>query len=419
MALVGGVDGSAILPVRDVARWKRAIHNHASLEQFLSATALADGIHVIAYCGVFLELNLHRRNSKAMLVFFNAALAARTSEVKLPVFSGAKAQEATDANVLMVSDPVLYLDGDIRLGWYAGAAGMPLQVDLARVLQHIQKVLEIERVVLYGASGGGFAALFYAPFLQNSIAVPCNPQTNLLIYSRGILANYLSVAYGYQAAPSKFDAAEIEGKPVLKIGSDHVKNTRVLYLQNALDDRHYKRDFLPFLESYGLTRGKGLVEAHSASLVSVCGESWGEGHRGPPAAFIYSLLHSLTREDGWDNIGQYVPELYELTASRLRQVSLFLDQEGFHAQAWLLEPLGMENIDLKLYRDDDEVESLAVAHGEIGRFTHVPVRGVYRVAAQIPCKAPSQGSWWKGRVFDLFRRKQAIQEIRSRVVVVD
>lgn len=406
--------------MRDLARWNRPVHAHASLDDFLAKKSLADGIHVIAYCGVFLELNLHRRKSKAMLVFFNAALSARTPEVKLPVFSGAKAQEATDANILMVSDPALYLDCDIRLGWYAGAAQMPLQTDLVRVLQHIQIVLEIERVVLYGASGGGFAALFYAPFLKNSIAVPCNPQTNLLIYSPGILSKYLSIAYGYKAAPSKFDEAEIKVKPVVKIEADHIKDTRVLYLQNVLDDQHYMRDFLPFLESHGMTRGKSLLEMHSEYFISVCGGNWGEGHRGPPAAFIYSLLHRLTREGGWDNIRRYIPDLYDRTASRLRQVSLYLDKKGsFQAQAWLLEPLGAENIALKLYRDDAEVELITVVHGEIGRFSYVPAKGVYRVAAQFPVEAPAQVAWWKARVFGLFGRRSAIQEINSRVVVVD
>ena len=75
---------SAIGSMRDLARWNRPVHAYASLDVFLATRFLVDGIHVIAYCGVFLELNLHRRNSKAMLVFFNAALAARRVAVQHP-----------------------------------------------------------------------------------------------------------------------------------------------------------------------------------------------------------------------------------------------------------------------------------------------------------------------------------------------
>ncbi len=404
--------------MRDLSGWNRPVHDYVGLDEFFSTQSLADGIHAISYCGVFLELNLHRRPSKAMVVFFNAALASRTPEVKLPVFSGAKALETTDACILMVSDPGLYLDKEIRLAWYAGAKGMQLQADLAKVLQHVQHVLAIERIVLYGASGGGFAALFYAPFLNNAIAMPCNPQISLLSYSSGILSRFLKVAYGYKGAPSAFENAEILDKPIVRIPADHTRGIRVLYLQNALDERHFKRDFLPFLQGYGFTRGKGLMEVHSERLISVCGENWGEGHRAPSAEFVYALLHSLTGKDGWERLPEIIPELYARTANRFRQVALRFDEAGFHAQAWLHDQSTIDSITLKLYRGSVEVETIHVANGELGRFSCAPLKGHYCVAARMARNASVENKSWGKRLLDMIRSKPVFDEMKSRVVVV-
>lgn len=410
---------SRIEAIRDLERWNRSVHAHASLDDFLATRTLADGIHAIAYCGVYLELNLHRRPSKAMMIFFSAALASRTAEVKLPVFSGASALKATDANVLMVSDPGLYLDDTIRLAWYAGAAGMPLQADLGRVLRHVQEVLSIERAVLFGASGGGYAALVFAPFLRNAVAVPCNPQIDLLAYSRGLLSKYLKTAFGYQGAPSRFESAPISDKPVMKLRAAALGSTRILYLQNALDRRHCERDFLPFLKDFGFDRGNGLIEIHSERLVSVCSDRWGEGHRAPPGGFVYPLLHSLTTADGWRRLSDIVPDIHARTTNPFRQVTLAFDEDGFSACASFYEDFTGRFAILTLLRNGVEVEELRATDGELCRFTAKPASGRYCVAAKLERDSTALPISWKNRITRLFGSDSARDEMRSRMVVVE
>lgn len=414
--MVNAVDTNNAM--RDLSKWNRPIYSYASLEEFLTTQSLLDGIHAISYCGVFIELNLYCRPSKAMLIFFNAALASRVDDVKLPVFSGVKALDTTDVSILMVSDPGLYLDGNIRLAWYAGATGIPLQKDLPQVLQHVQHVLAIDRPVLYGASGGGFAALFYAPFLNNAIAVPCNPQINLLTYSSSILSFFLQKAFGYRGNPATFETATVPDKPVLRITADHLSGTRILYLQNALDKRHLERDCLPFLQCFGIQRGTDLLEIHSQHLVSICGQDWGEGHRAPPAAFVYALLQRLTQNGGWDQLSAFVPDLYERTANRLRQVALRVDEQGFQAQAWLHEQSIHAPITLKLFKGAIEVESIHVASGKPVRFAYPPVQGHYRVMARTPRFFLAADESWIKRLLDRMRFKQSFDEMQSRVVVI-
>lgn len=405
--------------MHDLRSWNRPIHYHGSLDNFCTTLSLQDGIHVIAYCGVFLEINLYRRSSRAMLVFFNAALASRNSEVKLPAFSGTGAPDATDACVLLVSDPVLYLDKEIRLSWYAGALGMHLQVDLARVLQHIQHLLNINKVILYGASGGGFAALFYAPFLKNAIAVPCNPQINMLRYSKGLVSKFLQIAFKYKDDPTTFERAKIQNKPTMNITVEHMRGTRVLYLQNALDKRHFNRDFLPYLQAHGFSRSKELVEVHSSHLISVCGEHWGEGHRAPPAKFVYSILHNLTSNDGWDKISSIIPKIYKLTANRFRQVLLRIDGDSFYAQAWLHTPQSGDIITVALYRNSEKIETIQIVDSEIGQFSSKIIKGTYRATAQID-KHFSIGNMrnWRIGLMNLFRQTKVFDEIRSQIIVV-
>lgn len=410
---------SKIEAMRDLGRWKRPVHAHASLDDFLAKRTLADGIHAIAYCGVYLEINLHRRPSQAMLVFFNAALASRTPEVKLPVFSGASALNETDANVLMVSDPGLYLDDKIRLAWYAGAANMPLQADLGRVLRHVQDVLAIKRTVIYGASGGGFAALFYAPFLRDAVAVPCNPQIDLLAYSRGLVAKYLECAFGYQGKPSAFESAAIPDKPVMRLRASHMGDTRILYLQNVTDRHHVNRDLLPFLKDFGFERAGGLIETHSERLVTVCSDAWGEGHRAAPARFVHPLLHSLTQADGWVRLPELAAELHAKTASPFRQVSLFLEAGSFTASARLQEAFAGRELVLRLFRGADVIEAVEARDGEPCRFATKPTKGHYYVAARLVRDTRASPMSWRNRVLGLFRPEGSCDEMRSRVVVVE
>lgn len=401
--------------MRDLDRWERPVHLHASLADFLATHTLADGIHAIAYCGRYLELNLHRRSSRAMLVFFSAALSARTAETRLPVFSGASALKATDASLLMVNDPGLYLDNEIRLAWYAGAADMPLQADLGRALRHVQDVLSIERPILYGASGGGFAALFYAPFMRNAIAVPCNPQIDLLAYSRHLLSKYLKAAYGYQGHPSAFLNAALPGWPTVKLDAAHMGDTRILYLQNALDKTHLERHFLPFLKHFGIDRSKELIEVHSDRHVSICSDGWGEGHRAAPGNFVYALLHSLTQADGWEKLPEFVPDLHARTTNPIRQVTLSVDKNGFLARITLAESQVDSSITLNLLRGGIEIETLQTQDGEPGRFTTRPTAGHYCVLAKVE-RTPRS---WKERASALLQRRKMHNEMKSRVVVIE
>lgn len=400
--------------MRDLGKWERPVHRHASLADFLATSTLADGIHAIAYCGYYLELNLYRRASRAMLIFFSAALSSRNDHLKLPVFSGASALKATDASVLMVNDPGLYLDGEIRLAWYAGAADMPLQSDLGRVLRHAQEVLSIERMILYGASGGGFAALFYAPFLRNAIAVPCNPQIDLLAYSRHLLSKYLKAAYGYQGAPAAFIDAPLPWRPTVKLDASHLGDTRIVYLQNTLDKTHLERHFLPFLKDFGIDRGKALIEVHSGHQVSICSDGWGEGHRAAPGSFVYPLLHQLTQADGWEKLPEFVPDLHAQTTNPIRQVSLTFDQNGFHVRVSLAGTHAGGALTVSLLREGVEIETLQIRDGEPGQFTSQATAGEY--CAQARVERPPRS--WKERASALLRKKRMYDEMKSRIVLV-
>ena len=76
------------------------------------------------------------------------------------MFTGLNVTRDLDASFVAISDPMLYLDPDLKLAWYAGSAGWNFQAEMKRVLRKIIAVALTADVVFFGGSGGGFASLY-------------------------------------------------------------------------------------------------------------------------------------------------------------------------------------------------------------------------------------------------------------------
>ena len=103
---------------------------------------------------------------------------------------------------LSISDPLMMLPGDHTLAWYLGGENFPLQDLLEELFSKVVKIGGFKRVVFFGSSGGGFAALYYASVLPGSVAVPVHPQTSIQNYYSSHIEHYLNIA-GHHSALMK------------------------------------------------------------------------------------------------------------------------------------------------------------------------------------------------------------------------
>ncbi|SJM53283.1 hypothetical protein [Agrococcus casei] len=249
-----------------------------ALTEFLDTTRTpASGRYDIDYGGLSIPCSWESRGHHTTLVTFSGALTPNITE--LPAFVGWGTTRHLTCNVLMLSDPSLAIDPKLRLGWYAGCTALPrLQAKLTRV---IRRFAARSRVVLFGASGGGFAALEHAPCLPGSLAIVSNPQTDILRYHQDAVEAYFKIAWG--SNPSAASELPLEHEVVTRYSSPVAAD--VIYLQNSSDDFHIENHERPFRDSL-----------HPSNRVHFVRGSFGIGHVGPSKEQFTRMFEAATSE---------------------------------------------------------------------------------------------------------------------------
>jgi hypothetical protein len=269
---------------RDLSLFPDAQHSFSSIDTFMEAP-VPTGIITIDYNGSPLDILNRPSGANTTLVVFHTMLSVNMRT--LPVFSGLGVTRGLPLNVVCVSDPSLLRDDNLRLAWFAGNDQQPLQRDLPGVLRHIFDSHGDPHIAFLGASGGGFAALYYSQQFAGSLAVSLNPQTKIRDFSPEASMDYARACFGARSLDEANDvlAHRVTGdlKHVYR-GGFH--NT-VAYVQNYMDSRHLWRQMTPFLEAVPRSNRMQLLV-----------EDWGLGHVPPPADVTVGILRGAASCDG-------------------------------------------------------------------------------------------------------------------------
>lgn len=268
---------------RNYARYGASTSFFGSVEDFLSTPLLgslpkeAEAVS-IRYGEAFLDLLIEDRGADSTIILFHAAI--DPSKTTLPVFVGRQVVDGIDANLIYVSDPSL--DRGASIGWFTGDESRPYQEDLERCLSHVftglhpdTPVSELgERTIFWGASAGGFAALYYSNRFPKSLAVVSNPQTHIGRYHEPQVTAYLEKCWSGRSLSDTnitFDLVAEYNK-----GFENY----VAYLQNRDDELHYKQHFLPWSQA---------VADHPRQWRLLLGD-WGKGHAPAPTFLLTGIL---------------------------------------------------------------------------------------------------------------------------------
>lgn len=258
--------------VRHVTSERHTVYG--SVAEFLEAPEYTPGVLTVMHGGVPIDVKYDPRGHRTTMVFFHAAISRRFTQ--LPMFPGAGISQSLPVDRIFVTDPSLYINTDLTLGWFAGNRAQPdLQDVITKVLSAL--IPDGRPVVMFGGSGGGFAALHYSARIPNSLAVPMNPQIKIENFAKPLVDAWLQLAWGLDTSHagladvlSETDAgrAYVEGS-----------QSRVWYIQNIGDTRHVKKHFTPFMES--------LPAGHAVSPFLV---NAGPGHVRPPKEVLKEVL---------------------------------------------------------------------------------------------------------------------------------
>ena len=281
---------------RNYARYGTSTTFFDSVEEFLnspmpvSSSEEPEAIS-IRYGAAFMDVLVEDRDADTTVVLFHAAI--DPAMTTLPVFIGRQLVEGVDANVVYVSDPSL--DRGASIGWFTGDESRPFQEDLTSCLTHIftnfHPDVPIEdlgkKAIFFGASAGGFAALYFSRRFPRSLAVVSNPQTHIGRYLEPQVKAFRKKCWSSRKLSETtmtFDLVAEYGK-----GFENF----VAYLQNEDDELHYTQHYLPWSQA---------VAERPQQWRLLLGD-WGEGHAPAPQPLLMGILgYAASLNGDWEQL---------------------------------------------------------------------------------------------------------------------
>lgn len=212
-----------------------------------------DGLFKIELFSYQYDFYLRKKaNSKLLFVFLSGF--ADRKLLTPPVFHRWSWGTEFPGSCLYLSDPSLYRHKDLGLAWYVGDASKDAQYGCIKLIEKIRSTLNIEKknVVLYGSSGGGFAALRMQLSEPEYASVIINPQTNLFKFSGKAELEKFRASLFKDTPKEDFESKYEEHFDLIR-HAPRLRSTRISYVQNLADVHHHKHHFLPFAEKIGLS----------------------------------------------------------------------------------------------------------------------------------------------------------------------
>jgi pimeloyl-ACP methyl ester carboxylesterase len=231
--------------------------------------------------------------AERLFVMFNGAV--NRKKVKLPAFARWNWGKVLGGHVLAVCDPTLLMSRTLRLGWFLGTAARDPMVGLLQIVEDVERQLKLlpQRVVFYGSSGGGYAAVRAASEREVGRAIGINMQTVVRAYHEAVVDRVARVFDPAQSAaqssahyPLRWSVIDAAAQ-ARSLGRD----LRLLYVQNLVDEAHHKNHFTPFCERFGLPLSGG-TSADGALLSHIYSSPDGHGAE-PPEVVKFILSEGL------------------------------------------------------------------------------------------------------------------------------
>lgn len=279
----------------DLYQWGSPVLENESLE------FIENGIYRFRRRETFIDIKVEGveflKPGGSALVCFGGAVTERTRKMA-PFFSGSGIAKNLKLPILSIADPTLYMAQDLSLAWYAGNNLIPsLQSDLAEILDKFSQACKT-KLILFGGSGGGFAALAIQSFMNTNPSVfVWNPQTSISKYGSNPVNLYLKYAFPNEFSSERHDSfAVLQSAGVIHdLNVSFLQRSKVLYVQNISDSHHVDSHAKPFLESQKMILRDQDVFYKEKGFAVWLG-SWGKGHVAPPSNIINFALSALAED---------------------------------------------------------------------------------------------------------------------------
>ena len=245
--------------------------------------------------GTTLESLIVNKGSDVLVVSFHGALVRKQYE--LPRFERLATLGESPYSSMYFSDPSLELDRKLELAWFVGPDSINVHELCAQWIRVAAAQLGCNKIIVSGSSGGGFAALQVATYLEDAVALAFNPQTELDQYfvkgdptRLSAQKAFLRVVYPelYREIKDSLPApwgAKLGRRASARSRYAAEVSNRVVYCTSPTDF-HHEQHYLPFREAY--------LQGNAPESLKVIEYLDRPGHRPPSAqTFVEALTHAV------------------------------------------------------------------------------------------------------------------------------
>lgn len=236
-----------------------------------------------------LETLLLPRESETLVVALHGALGP---EIERPRFQYLRTMEKLGESTLFLADPTVEAHPKLRLGWYLGSSELPASDQYAAYIEHIAELIGAKRIILFGHSGGGFAAAAIAHRLKNALAITFNAQTIISKYAPWATEQLRKAIFPQMP----FDEVESRYAHLVNLLELYRQpsSSRLIAYQIVGDTNHYENHWKPFARSLGVAEGGG--KSRDGRYDFRVG-TWGIGHAGPQGPEIRRIVINAITQD--------------------------------------------------------------------------------------------------------------------------
>lgn len=210
-----------------------------------------------------------------------------------PVFQRWSWAPSFSGHCLYVSDPMLHMNPDMGLAWYAGTEDHDPMERIIHQVRDMLSLLQLEPkdVCAYGSSGGGFAAIRMSAMFPGISAIAINPQINIANYEKSSPDRYARVCLKRE---DRYKAlADFPLRMDLLQHVKALKQQRLIVIQNTLDTHHYDEHYKPFCSAMGANSKQNLDEGNFRRVLF--SDERGHGKAETPEAFG-AAMHILEND---------------------------------------------------------------------------------------------------------------------------
>ena len=229
---------------RDTSRW--GVGKIYPSPSYFTENEIVDGLHTIQLGSQLLDILVRDRQSPVTVVTFQHRVSVRST---YPTLVGEGFTGKAGVNLIAVADPSTALDSKVRLGWYLGNRAIgKLKPILLPLIDTAVAALGTQRLIFFGNSGGGDAALEYAAEHPGSIAVTVNPRLGFNAGNDEDFGVYMSGCHP-RLGRTAYARVTREYAIDLKDSIPHGADFYAAMYHNINDQEYYQSQHKPFVEA--------------------------------------------------------------------------------------------------------------------------------------------------------------------------